>query len=113
MRALSGTTIVKRVRFTGGAVPRNAVAIQPANATAASNDTATSGTLLARRSPRPILDAAANVVLAYEGFASASANAFALSNRSAGSFSSDRATAAATFGGTDLRKRRHRRAPPR
>ena len=37
------------------------------------------------------------------GSPSASANAFAVSNRSAGSFSSAFATAAATFGGTDLR----------
>jgi fatty acid desaturase len=37
------------------------------------------------------------------GFASASANAFAPSNRSAGSFSSAFATAAATFAGTAFR----------
>jgi len=38
-----------------------------------------------------------------DGLASASANAFALSKRSAGSFSSALAVAAATFGGTDFR----------
>ena len=37
------------------------------------------------------------------GFSSACRNAAALSKRSAGSFSTARATAAATFGGTDLR----------
>ena len=47
--------------------------------------------------------AAAPVAARNAGFASASANAFALSNRSAGSFSSALATAAATLGGTDLR----------
>ena len=41
--------------------------------------------------------------LVNEVLPSASPNAFALSNRSAGSFSSDFATAAATFVGTDLR----------
>ena len=44
-----------------------------------------------------------NAAFVYAGFASASANVFALSNRSAGSFSNAFATAAATFGGTDLR----------
>src|SRR5438874_6332193 len=38
------------------------------------------------------------------GFARASPNAFALSNRSAGNFSSALATAAATFDGTILRR---------
>ena len=39
----------------------------------------------------------------YEALPSASPNALALSKRSAGSFSSDFASAAATFGGTALR----------
>src|ERR1019366_8362344 len=43
------------------------------------------------------------VAVVNDGFASASANALALENRSAGSFSSDFATAAATFAGTDFR----------
>ena len=45
----------------------------------------------------------ARVAYAYVSVASASRNAFALSNRSAGSFSSARASAAATWAGTDFR----------
>src|SRR5687768_16878591 len=47
--------------------------------------------------------AAAARSVVYVGFTSASANAFALSNRSAGIFSRLFATAAATFAGTDRR----------
>ena len=45
------------------------------------------------------------------GLPSAAANSAALANRSAGSFSSAFATAAATFGGTDLRSSVTGRAP--
>jgi len=47
--------------------------------------------------------AGAAVAAVNAGLPNASENAFALSNRSAASFSSALATAAATFGGTDLR----------
>ena len=55
-----------------------------------------------RRSLAATASAALRSVV-YVGFTSASANAFALSKRSAGIFSSAFATAAATFGGTALR----------
>ena len=62
-----------------------------------------------RRRPSARAPGAARVtpdvtVAANLGFTSASANAFALSNRSAGSFSSAFASAAATFGGTVFRR---------
>ncbi len=51
----------------------------------------------------PLESAPVATVVEKYGSASASANALALSNRSAGSFSSACATAAATFGGTFFR----------
>ena len=107
MRALSGTTSVNRVGFTALAGWR-APCIHQASAKAATRPAATRAALRqARRGPvgdgpaddpAPVYRALTNVVLP-----SASANALALSKRSAGSFSSDCATAAATLGGTDFR----------
>ena len=56
-----------------------------------------------RNQPRTVVGAeaiAAALMVVNAGFVNASPNALALSNRSAGSFSSDFATAAATFAGT-------------
>jgi hypothetical protein len=59
-----------------------------------------------RHQERPASRAAvarADARVANTGFANASANALAVSKRSAGTFSSARARAAATFAGTDFR----------
>src|SRR6185437_943803 len=92
-----------------GAEPRaarvaaHAPIAEPASSTSAAHD---HGLRIHDRSDRaPDADDAAALVDAVVkcGFSSASAKAFALSKRSAGTFSRDFDTAAATFGGTDLR----------
>src|SRR5258708_2602360 len=63
MRAESGTTIVKRVLFTGGVIDRDAVEIQPARARVASRDAASTGADTRRRAVRAASALAANVAL--------------------------------------------------
>src|SRR4051812_18399142 len=82
--------------------------IQPhAAATSAATATAAVSPYAARETPAPAPNAEVASPIAVpdenEAFASAVANAFALSNRSAGTFSSAFATAAATLGGTVFR----------
>ncbi len=71
--------------------------------TRSSHTTGSGSTSRRREPPRRRAPRLPSLPVRNPGSASASANAFAVSKRSAGSFSSAFATAAATFGGTDLR----------
>src|ERR1019366_10298873 len=100
--AESSTRLYRTTCFAGAgwSQPHTVVA----SSTAVSTEPATNTRSDTPRRPA-IAYAAIPALLAfvYVGFPSASANAFALSKRSAGSFSSDFATAAAMFWGTDFR----------
>ena len=101
--SLSDVTILKRETSRDGSGRRQAQTAAATDAAASTETAMNDGVNTFGEVPSAPVAAPANVALVNEVFVSASLNAFALSKRSAGSFSSDFATAAAMFGGTDLR----------
>lgn len=93
--------IEKRIGFSAARLGRRASAVTKASAMT------TASTVGPQKYTRALGDVALRMAVvpavANAGFTSASPNAFALSKRSAGSFSSAFSSAATTFGGTCLR----------